>query len=63
MDWGKKKIVPLNINEEPCIEDGKKKTGYRADLVKKVDEPLTVTTSCLQPRMRSLARMHRSASC
>lgn len=42
MDWGKKKIVPLNINEEPYIEDGKKKTGYRADLVKKVDEPLTV---------------------
>ena len=26
MDLGKKKIVPLNINEEPYIEDGKNKT-------------------------------------
>lgn len=42
MDWGDKKIVPLNVNEESFTEDGKEKKGYRADLVKKVNEPLTV---------------------
>lgn len=42
MAWGDKKIVPLNIKEEVYTEDGKEKKGYRADLVKKVDEPLTV---------------------
>ncbi|WP_304423477.1 hypothetical protein [uncultured Duncaniella sp.] len=42
MDWGKQKIVPLNIVEETTTdENGKEKKNYRADLVQKVNEPLT----------------------
>lgn len=41
--WGDKRIVPLNINEETTIaEDGTPVNGYRADLVPKVEQPLTV---------------------
>lgn len=42
-DWGEKKNVPLNINEENTNdENGNTKTGYRADVVPKVNQPLTV---------------------
>lgn len=43
MDWGEKKHVPLNIIEEVTTdENGVEKTGYRADLVPKVEQPITV---------------------
>ncbi len=43
MDWGEKKHVPLNIKEETTTdENGVEKKGYRADLVPKVEQPLTV---------------------
>lgn len=43
MDWGEKKHVPLNITEEVTIdENGVEKKGYRADLVPKVQQPITV---------------------
>ena len=41
-DWGEKKNVPLNVTEETTEENGVKKTGYRADLVPKVEQPVTV---------------------
>ena len=42
-DWGEKKNVPLNINAENSTdENGQPKTGYRADVVPKVEQPLTV---------------------
>ncbi len=41
-EWGNKRIVPLNIKEEVTEDNGVKKTGYRADLVPKVEQPLTV---------------------
>lgn len=42
-DWGEKKNVPLNINAENTTdENGQPKTGYRADVVPKVEQPLTV---------------------
>lgn len=42
-DWGEKKNVPLNINEEISTdENGKEKKGYRADVVQKVNTPLSV---------------------
>lgn len=44
MDWGDKKIVPLNINQETNIEDGQTKTSFRADLVPKVEQPVTVNS-------------------
>ena len=43
LDWGEKKNVPLNINEEISYdENGKEKKGYRADVVPKVNQPLSV---------------------
>ena len=43
MDWGEKKHVPLNIKEETTLdENGAEKKGYRADLVPKVEQPITV---------------------
>ena len=42
MDWGEQKIVPLTIVEETTTdENGKEKKSYRADLVQKVNGPLT----------------------
>ncbi len=42
-DWGEKKNVPLNINEDISFdENGKEKKGYRADVVQKVAQPITV---------------------
>lgn len=41
-EWGEKRIVPLNITEETTEENGVRKTGYRADLVPKVEQPITV---------------------
>lgn len=42
-DWGEKKNVPLNITEEISYdENGQQKKGYRADVVQKVAQPLTV---------------------
>lgn len=42
MDWGQQKIVPLNIVEDTINdENGKEKKTYRADIVQKVNEPLT----------------------
>lgn len=40
--WGEKRIVPINITEETIIENGEEKKSYRADLVPKVEQPLTV---------------------
>lgn len=43
MDWGQQKIVPLNIVEEITTdENGKEKKTYHADLVQKVNQPITV---------------------
>lgn len=43
MDWGEKKIVPLNVKTEVESDgQGGERTAYRADLVKKVKTPLTV---------------------
>lgn len=43
MDWGKQKIVPLNIVEETTTdENGNEKKSYHADLVQKVEQPVTV---------------------
>ena len=43
--WGEKAIVPLNVTEhERTDENGQTKKYYRADLVKKVEKPLTVDT-------------------
>lgn len=43
MEWGNKKIVPLNIVEVSNIdENGNEVKGYRSDLVPKVEQPLTV---------------------
>lgn len=43
MDWGEKKIVPLNVTEEVESDgQGGERKAYRADLVKKVKTPLTV---------------------
>lgn len=42
MEWGEKRIVPLNIKTEVTVENGQTKTGYRADLIRKVKMPLTV---------------------
>ena len=43
LEWGEKRIVPLNINEEVTVgSDGAMRKGYRADLVPKVKQPLTV---------------------
>ncbi len=43
LDWGEKKHVPLNVTEEVTTdENGNEKKSYRADLVPKVSEPLTV---------------------
>lgn len=47
MSWGDKKIIPLNITEVSYIEDGKVRNGYRADLVRKVEEPVTIDTIVL----------------
>ena len=42
MDWGQQKIVPLNIVEEKTTdENGNEKKNYRADLVQKVNQPIT----------------------
>lgn len=44
-DWGNTmEHVPLNITEEVTIDDetGDLITGYRADVVKRVNKPLTV---------------------
>lgn len=42
MDWGNQKIVPINIKEETIKDEyGNDKKTYRADLVQKVNEPLT----------------------
>jgi len=41
--WGEKAIVPLNVTEHERIDDnGQTKKYYRADLVKKVEKPLTI---------------------
>ena len=41
--WGEKAIVPLNVTEHERTDDnGRTKKYYRADLVKKVEKPLTV---------------------
>lgn len=41
--WGEKAIVPLNVTEHERTDDnGQTKKYYRADLVKKVEKPLTV---------------------
>lgn len=43
LEWGEKRIVPLNIKEEvETDESGVERKGYRADLVPKVKQPLTV---------------------
>lgn len=43
MEWGEKRIVPLNITEETQVdEDGAVHKGYRADLVPRVEQPLCV---------------------
>lgn len=43
--WGEKAIVPLNVTEHDRTgENGQTKKYYRADLVKKVEKPLTVDT-------------------
>lgn len=43
MDWGQQKIVPLNIVEETTTdENGNEKKSYHADLVQKVNQPITV---------------------
>nr|DAK08425.1 MAG TPA: hypothetical protein [Caudoviricetes sp.] len=43
LEWGEKRIVPLNITEDVTVdENGVEKKGYRADLVPKVQQPLTV---------------------
>lgn len=42
MDWGEKKIVPLNVKREVTEVNGEQKVGYRADLVPKVKQPVTV---------------------
>ena len=42
MDWGEKKHVPLNITEETTFdENGVEKKGFRADLVERVEQPIT----------------------
>lgn len=41
-EWGAKRNVPLNIKEETTIENGQEVKGYRADVVPKVTEPITV---------------------
>ena len=42
MDWGLQKIVPLNIVEETTLgENGREMRGYRADVVQKVEQPVT----------------------
>lgn len=41
--WGEKAIVPLNVTEHERTDDnGRPKKYYRADLVKKVEKPLTI---------------------
>jgi hypothetical protein len=40
--WGELKNVPLNIEEEVTEVDGKQETHYRADVVHKVQTPVTV---------------------
>lgn len=41
-DWGEKKIIPLNVTEDRTVECGNVTKGYRADIVKKVQTPVTV---------------------
>lgn len=43
-EWGKKRIVPLNVKPEETVENGQRKVGYRADIVRKVELPITVDT-------------------
>jgi hypothetical protein len=41
--WGELKNVPLNVTEETIVtEDGKEETHYRADVIHKVETPVTV---------------------
>ncbi len=41
MDWGDKKIVPLNIAEHTITDEcGREKMAFHADLVPKVAQPL-----------------------
>lgn len=42
LEWGKKRIVPLNVKAEETVENGQRKVGYRADIVRKVELPITV---------------------
>lgn len=42
LEWGDKRIVPLNVTEETTVDNGIEKKSYRADLVPKVKMPLTV---------------------
>ena len=39
LEWGKKRIVPLNVKTEETVENGQRKVGYRADIV---ELPITV---------------------
>lgn len=42
LEWGDKRIVPLNVTEETTVDNGIERKSYRADLVPKVKMPLTV---------------------
>lgn len=45
MDWGDLRIVPLNIKEDVIYDEQNNViNGYRADLVFKVKQPVTVDT-------------------
>ena len=58
--WGEKAIVPLNVTEHERTDDnGRTKKYYRADLVKKVEKPLTVDNIV----QAAVTTQLRSASC
>lgn len=45
MAWGDKKIVPLNVVEDTATDEkGKEKKAWHADLVPKVEQPLSVNS-------------------